>query len=380
MKKILFSVLAGFCLLSSAAALSWGGVIDNNTKLSANDDFSQTWLTQSNGIYLSVSSNFTPNLRFAGEGMYKYNLNCDMKENETDFTNIGDVTLLKLAGEWTAGDGLISLNAGRYRYSDFSGSVFSQLSDGLYLGYDSQNIQASVYAGYTGLLNRLNVSMVDNEYDKDDDFYALCPKYVPVTADFSYKGILDTNTVGLQGAFFIPVTDKNTMKLYGTLIMNGYIGTFGTYDIKFTAGSEKVDDKFDGLMFDGKLDTNIYINTASMVNAGFEYVSGAKGDNIKPFVTLTARSFGGSLYSNSVMVPKLGLTYAAGKFYGNLTERVIITMLNDETKLDGFDTSASLVYNVFSDLKLGLDGGAYICKETKELSNYYATIKASLAF
>lgn len=380
MKKILFSALSVFCLLTTATALSWGGIIDNNTKFSANDDFSRNFLNQSNGIYLSVSSNFNDNLRFAGEGMYKYSLNCDLKESETDLQNIADVNLFKLAGEWAAGSGVVTLNLGRYRYSDFTGVIFSQLSDGLYAGFESQKIKVSVYGGYTGLLNRLNVSMVDNEYDKDDDFYALCPKYVPITADFSYKGLFGTNTAGLQGALFLPLSDDYTMKVYGTVIMNGYIGSIGNYDAKFTVGSEKVDDKFDGIMLDGKLDANIYINTISMITAGGEYVSGAKGDNIKPFVTLSARSFGGSIYSNSVIVPKLGITCSDGKFYGNLTERVIITMLDDETKLDGFDTTASLVYNVFSDLKLGLDAGAYICKETKELSNYYATLKASLAF
>ena len=61
-------------------------------------------------------------------------------------------------------------------------------------------------------------------------------------------------------------------------------------------------------------------------------------------------------------------------------ERIVITMPKDEAKLNGFDTSINVVYNVFSDLQIGCDAGAYICKEVKELSNYYATLNAKLAF
>ena len=72
--------------------------------------------------------------------------------------------------------------------------------------------------------------------------------------------------------------------------------------------------------------------------------------------------------------------YAAGKMYANITERVLLAMPEDEIKLDGFDTSVNLVYNLFSDVQLGCNIGAYICTETKENSNYSATLKASLAF
>ena len=84
--------------------------------------------------------------------------------------------------------------------------------------------------------------------------------------------------------------------------------------------------------------------------------------------------------NNGVIVPKVGVMYVAGKFFASATERIIITMPKDEAKLDGFDTSVNVIYNAFSDLQLGCDIGAYICKETKTNSNYYATVKASLAF
>ena len=378
MKKLILSgVLAISCIFSTAFAFTWSGVVTNNSKFTANDDFSRLALAQSNGIYLSMGSNLneTGTLRIIGEGLYKYNLDVDFDSNDTEFKNIADLDLLKLAGDWTVGEGVLSMNLGRFKYEDFSGAVFNQLSDGLYLGYDSLKFKVALYGGCTGLLNRLDVSMVDNKYEEDDDFYALCPMYIPVTLDVSYKALFESSTIGLQGACYIPVSDDYTMKAYGTLILNGFLGTVVSYDARFTAGFDDLKD----LMLDAKLDTNFFVTKNFMVTAGGEYVSGAQGD-IKPFVTLSTRSFGNAPFTNGVIVPKLALLCATKNFYAGLTERVILSMPEEEVDLDGFDTSLNIVYNVLSDVQIGCDAGAYICTEAKEKSNYYGTIKASLAF
>ena len=378
MKKIILSMLiAVSCTFSSLAAFSWSGLVDNNTKLSADNDFKLSALKQSNGIYLAVNShlNDSGNLRFAAEGLYKYTLTSVFDPDDTDFKNIADCDLLKFAGDWALESGTLSLSLGRFKYSDYSGVVFSQTSDGAYINYDSLPVRVSLYAGFTGLLNRLNVSMIENEVKEDDQFYALCPKYIPVTADFAYKQLFGNNTLGLQGAFFIPATDDYDMKAYGTLILNGYFGTAGTYDARFTMGTEK----FDGVMIDAKLDTNFFAGQYAMLTIGGEYISGAQGD-IKPFMTLTTRTIGNTPYYNGLIIPKVAVMFAADKIYASVTERIIVAMPEDEGKLDGFDTAVNIVYNLFSDVQLGCNIGAYICKETKEFSNYSATIKASLAF
>lgn len=377
MKKILSSTILFLTFVFSTFAFSWNGLIDNNSKLSANDDFSKLTFLQSNGVFLSLSHNLseTGNVRLTAEGMYKYFLNADIKSNKTTFKNVADLDLLKFSGDWMLGNSSLSLSAGRYQYSDYSGSVFAQLSDGAYVSFNTLKFGANLYAGYTGLLNRLNVSMTENESKDEDQFYALCPGYVPLLADLSYKALFETNTVGLQTACFLPVSGKNTMKAYATLIANGYLGTIASYDARITAGTEK----FESLMLDAKLDANVFILSSLMASLGCEYVSGEQG-SIKPFLTISSRAFGIAPFYNGVIVPKLGLMYASGNFYGSLTERVIISMPKDEAKFNGFDTALSLAYKVFSDLLVGCDAGAYICTETKELSNYFATIKASLSF
>ena len=376
MKKILISTIISLSFSLSVFAFSWSGIIDNNSRLAANHDFSKLSLTQGNGVYLSLSRNLSENgnLILAAEGLYKYSLNCDFKTSKTVFKNIADVDLLKFTGDWSIGKGSLSLNAGRFQYADYSGSVFSQISDGLYLTYKNLKINASVYAGYTGLLNRLNVYMVENETKEDDQFYALCPGYIPVAVDFAYKALFEKNTIGLQAEAFIPVSEKNKLKAYGSLVASGYLGIFASYDARFTVGTEK----FENIMMDAKFDANFYLSSL-MITLGGEYVSGEQGE-IKPFLTITSRSFGGAPVYNGVIVPKAGLMLALGNFYGSLTERAILSMPKEEVKLNGFDTSLNIAYKVFSDVLIGCDAGAYICTEKKELSNYYATIKASLAF
>ena len=55
-------------------------------------------------------------------------------------------------------------------------------------------------------------------------------------------------------------------------------------------------------------------------------------------------------------------------------------MTADETGFDGVDSSISLICNVLSDVQIGCDADAYICTKDSKNSNFYLTLKASLAF
>ena len=56
MKKIILtSLIAISCAFSSLFAFSWSGLVDNNTRLSANDDFSDIALRQGNCVYFSIT-------------------------------------------------------------------------------------------------------------------------------------------------------------------------------------------------------------------------------------------------------------------------------------------------------------------------------------
>ena len=382
MKKLLSGIFAA-CLFASSFALTWSGVIDNNSKAGANYDFSTITFRQSNGIYLSVVAPVTQSgtLKFSAEGLYRYYLDVNAKTNKASFKNIADCDLLKLSGVWKLNSGAVSLDVGRFYMTDVTKTVFSQTSDGVYVTYDSLKFKLGLYAGYTGLLNRLNVGMnglTDDTIKSNEQFYRLCPGYIPLALDISYKALLETNTIGAQAEVFIPTSQKNDMRFYGTLYLNGAIGTAGNYRFKATYGTSK----FENAMLDTSLDLNFFIGTSAMATAGAEYISGKQGP-FDPFKTITVRSvYSNGNYDSGLIVPKIAVLYAKNNFGASLTEKVIVSMPKEEANLYGFDTTVSLVYNVFSDVKIGCDICAFICTQEsmKKNSNYQATLKASLAF
>ena len=380
MKKLILSGLFA-CLILPAFALSWGGILDNNTSVNADNDFDTIGLTQSNGIHLSLNVPFNTEgtIKLVAEGSFKYIFTYpDFNNSDTSLKLIPDCDLFKFSGSWAAGNGSLALDLGRFAISDFSGAVFTQKSDGLNFSYNTSLLKFGLYAGYTGLQNRLNVSMADNDLKDDDNYYQLTAAYVPLMADISYRALFETNTIGLQGSFFMPLSEDYTKKLYGSLILNGPLGLSCAYNLKGTFGLDDMKDP----MVDAYADLNFYIAGTSILTAGAEFVSWDMKDGLKQFKSITAYSpTTDSLFYGGI-VPKLSLIFSQGNAFVSLTGKGVIAMSDEDTKFHGVDASAGLIYNIFSDLQLGCDLTAFIGidEEVKDLSNYKATVKATFAF
>ena len=384
MKKLILSGILA-CLLAPVFAFTWNGVVDNTSKLSSNDDFSALSLEQSNGVHLSINAPFntTGTLKFVAEGSFKYKLTSNFDAKTSDLKMIANCDLFKFAGKWNVGKGIVALDLGRFMISDISGNVFAQKSDGLSLSYDALKFRVGAYAGYTGLQNRLDLTMLNNPQD-DANFYALTAGYVPVMVNFTYKTLFETQTLGIQGEAFIPVAniEDKTKYAYGTLMLNGPIGVIGAYTLKGTVGLSD----FKNLMIDGGLDFNFYIANKAIMVAGGEFVSFEK-DSLHYFTPITTRTITTDPFFAGGILPKISFIYAQSNVLTSVTGKGVIQM-GDETKFHGVDVTASLICNVFSDLQVGCDLGAFVAvdKDVKEAikaskSNvYYATLKASLAF
>ena len=382
-KLILCGIIA--CLLTPVFAFTWNGVVDNNTSLSSNDDFSSMVLNQSNGVHLSVNAPFNTagTVKFVAEGSFKYNLTIPFSTNDTTTKLIGDLDLFKFAGKWTVGKGIVAVDLGRFLISDITGFAFSQKSDGLSLSYDALKYKVGAYAGYTGLQNRLNVAMLNNPLESAD-VYGLTAAYVPVMINLTYKTLFETNTVGIQGEAFIPVSDEYKEKyVYGSLMLNGPLGVVGAYTLKGTVGLADMKD----LMVDGSLDLSFYLASTAMMTLGGEFRS-FESDPLHPFVSITTRSVTTDPLFEGGVLPKLSFIFAKNNVLASVTGKGVIAMSKDDTRFDGVDASANFIYNIFSDLQVGCDLGAFIAvdKTVKDTikdnkSNvYYATLKASLAF
>ena len=384
MKKLILSGILA-CLLAPVFAFTWNGVVDNTSKLSSNDDFSALTLEQSNGVHLSINAPFntTGTLKFVAEGSFKYKLTSNFDAKTSDLKMIANCDLFKFSGKWNIGKGIVALDLGRFMISDISGNVFAQKSDGLSLSYDALKFRVGAYAGYTGLQNRLDLTMLNNPQD-DANFYALTAGYVPVMVNFTYKTLFETQTLGIQGEAFIPVAniEDKTKYAYGTLMLNGPIGVIGAYTLKGTVGLSD----FKNLMIDGGLDFNFYIANKAIMVAGGEFVSFEK-DSLHYFTPITTRTITTDPFFTGGILPKVSFIYAQSNVLTSVTGKGVIQM-GDETKFHGVDVTASLICNVFSDLQVGCDLGAFVAvdKDVKEAikaskSNvYYATLKASLAF
>ena len=378
-KKTFIVLSLLFSLGVPSFAVSWSGLIDNTTKFTENHDFSEPGLEQSNGIYLSLRAPISKkgSLVFDVEALYKYNLKCAFKTNTSTFKNIVDSDLFRLSGSWKLGKGMLNMNLGRFFVIDSNGIVFNQISDGLLLVYNAKKVDFKFYAGYTGLLNRLNVSMTENVIvtEEKEDLYRLCPQYIPVTANFSYKTLFNKHTIGIQAEAFFPVSDKLTQKTYGTVYLTGPVANLGSYSAIFTVGAVK----FEKFMLDGKADFNYFVKNG-MITAGLEYVSFAS-DSLLAFSPVTSRTVTNDALFAGGIIPKLAYMYAKGKLFASVTGKGIIAMADNNTKFHGFDASGTIVINVLSDLQITGIVDAFIgLDDAKNASNYAATLKAALQF
>ena len=377
--KLFFVVFLLFFNFSVLSAFEWGGLADDNTKYTVADSPS---FSQSNGIYLWLKTPLNKDGSFSvsAEGLYKYKLNLTglNKTPKSEFINILDIDLLKLHGSWDAFNGEMNLNAGRYFYSDNSGAVFSQVSDGLDFSYANNFLGFSVYGGYTGLLNSLNVSMTEKNPDaKNKQIYNLCAAYVPVAVKFS---LLDLGgfSASLDGDYFISLNKNIKNRAYASLNVGGPISTIGIVNFNFAAGTYE----FKELMLFSNIDVNFFVGKLFLVGAGGEYGSGANAEKkLAAFSSVTSRSIYSGLrpVKNDYIAPHLSGTFVMNKFYAKLTEKTVIVP-EDETKLFGLDSVLDLKYNIFSDLQVGANGTLYFDFGDKKYNNISFSINAALEF
>lgn len=379
MKKIFLS----FCLFSfvafSISAFDWGGVVNNNTQVAANAD-AGVGVTQSNAAYLWMQSSFSDDLLFSSEVMYKYKFNANKEYNS--FENIFDIDLIKLSGSSYIGAGNLDFSVGRFMVSDITGSVFAQISDGLLLNYGIKNIDISLYAGYTGLLNAHNVSILNKDGNVDsikNDFYSLCKPFIPISFGATFQQMFLQQSVSLFTDMFIDASGKKDNRFYATLALDGPFSQGLYYDFSTTLASYT----FKEIALYSKIKLHVFITEYLYASAGFEYASGKNGA-IKPFKTFTSRpivSAYESIETSGVMLPSLSISGNFGDIYTSLDSKLLIDCADSSVAVWGPELVASIVYNLFYDVQFGLDGVAFWdLKNDGKLSNYSATLKINVAF
>lgn len=145
MKNIVFDVLrkirlnSVFCMIVSSAfffspavfAIDFGGIISNDSSLqSYGKDELKLDQKNSASFWLRTPFDKTGENYFAGELIY--NFEADTQNEE--YTNALDFNLLELAFAKKFDSLKCTMNIGRFYFSDFTGNILSQNSDGVKSG------------------------------------------------------------------------------------------------------------------------------------------------------------------------------------------------------------------------------------------------------
>lgn len=368
MKKLLLSILTALFIVSAPLfAFEWGGLITDTTGITT-PDFSAITFNQSNGISLWFNSPLGEDASFSisGEGLYKFNFT---KPDGADgiITHIVDVPLLKLSGDIDTGSGIITLNAGRFSYVDGAGAVYVNTIDGASVDFAFPLVKAGFIAGYTGLLNALNVGLPAKKADAK--FYSMAYAYAPVGAYVEFPSLFANQSLTIQGYAVLDLGGGKTNSYYGNVILGGPITNSIFYSLASSFGS--VD--FKNLMNYSALTIIAFPTETLSLNLGAEFGS---ADNQGPFSAFTSIASPAS----SKIAPKAGLTFATSNFSFDLSGKYNLAYDGSSYKGADAEVSTGIVYNVFSDFQIGLNFKATINPKVSALNNYVANLNVALAF
>lgn len=375
MKKILSGLIAAFCLFAAPlSALEWGGLVNNESKFTKT---STNAFRQSNSVYLWMNTPVTSDASwtFSTEGMYKFMFDAPAKT----VTNVADVDLLKLSGLVDLGVGTAQIAAGRFFVADNTGVNFSQCSDGFSLNMMMSKYNIGLYAGYTGLLNNLNVSILGGAPGTSNKVYALCHGYIPAIVTFELPSILGNQTLAIQGEAFLDTAKEDKLtRLYANATLGGpIIGTvYYNAVTSFGFASKKI-------MNYSSFSVAAYPSDSLAVNAGVEYASGAAG-KLAAYQTFTSKTAYGAASSpemSGCIVPTADVIFTTGSLFSNLTVKAPLAMPEKSAKFAGVGADLICIYNVFSDLQAEVDVNFYKDVLNKGVDdNIAGTLKFVLSF
>ena len=375
MKKIVLTICALFFVFASpVAALEWGGVLSNDTGIET-PDFSDITFKQSNGVSVWFNTPLGDAFALSGEVLYKYNF---VKPQNIDgiFTNIIDVPLFKFSGDIQAGDGVISLNAGRFSYADNAGAVVTTTVDGVSADFTLSVVKLGLFGAYTGLLNSLN-GLVEPA-GKNNKFYDFSYGYAPLGLNVEFPYLLGNQALGIQAYAILDCGDKaiKTNNYYANLALSGPISNIIYYNLASSLGFVN----FKDLMNYTTFTLMLFPAEAVSVNAGVEYGSAYDGSMVMYYSPLAQKTGGkiiakaGFTYGTDIMCLDLGFKYTIGYDSGNKKFDAATTVGS------GAELNANFIYNIFSDLQAGLGFTAFFDSTQNKANKYTANLNIALAF
>ncbi len=376
-KSLLFAIVLA-ALSAGAFAFEWGGALANYTRIKGKD-FSSLKLDQVDDLSLWIKTPFDKDgkLYLAAEGLYEFEYDAAAKKNY----NRLDLSLLKFQGSWDFSQKKISLSAGRFVFSDYTGLIMRQGSDGLFLSCEFSRAAVQAYASYTGLLNANIVKMLDHPKDTfkvdSESVYCLAQKYAAAALSVSFPSLFSKHTLALQALGTFKLEGVSYNRIYATLFMTGPVWQSLYYSASATMSFASYDGAAADISNLSRACLNYYLPFKSLafglgaVYASKDFRGFTKCD---AFASLADPQYSGlvkveataSIKPISVLLAKAGagLVFDAG----------------DSTGYRGVEWSASVDWQVFSDAKIGASYVQYLDKDKSESNKVQFSINALITF
>ncbi len=394
MKKFFLSTLISSAVIFSSQlfALDFSVLAESNSNFKFyENEYSSPVLKEQESLTASLRLPFNNegNVYFVTEGFFQYTLNADINSDNSNSSDefLADLTLFKFSSFTKKDNFDILFSAGRFFYSDLTGIVFAQENDGAFFQINNRNFTAGIYAGYTGLLNEKNVTVLDKNNSgyslkPDSDFYSFAAPYLTGSVFFklpyfykSHSFAAEVSAVkGTEGpADFSP----DDSRFYGTVALDGSF-TPELFYIISTTFSVNENCSLGNLT---SAELSLFKGKASFTASGV-FASGNKGSlsAFNGFTSSTAVYSASEMQYSSLIKGGLSLSY---KLLDNLVLLASgdgVFDFGDETGFSGVQAGASCYFQLLSDVAISLDGTTFVSNKSSDENLTSVTFKVALAF
>ena len=391
MKKSAAFILA-LSLFAKVFAVEYGGTLGESVELYTND-FDPIAMEEKTKLTLFFRAPFGPSTYFAAEGNATptYDVNDITEISDGDFICPLDLTLFKFAHSIKQ-ENSASLNfaAGRFAVADSTGFILNQAADGLSVAYNSQRVVVGGYAGYTGLLNGINTTLINGDIEeRDSDYYYFASPFLLGQASVYFPYLFFNQSIGVEALTAIGMKgpngdNKDYNRFYGTLSLSGSLGAKKFYSLSTTFGAEVIDGDFDKLSNLSQLSFTYYIPEFynSQVTASALYASGDHGP-FAPFVGVTSMEASYSAYapeySGLLKAGLCGTIKPMDNLLASLGTDIIFACPGEDFEYSGVQVYGGVFYQIYTDMQLGLMAHQYIGDDDDE-NETSLTLGFTLAF
>lgn len=375
---------AAIAIASNAFALDYGGAFSNYTRLKGKN-FSNLKLDQVNDLsgWIKYWIPGQEKMYVAAEALYEFEYDAAASKA---FNRI-DIDLLKFSGTWSVAQRPLTINAGRFVFSDYTGIIMNQNCDGVWANYKLPIMSVSAYMGYTGLLNAAFVKMQNHPKDafkyQTDKAYQLAEKYFVTAAGVTVPNLFDRHCALGQFLAAFKLGGKSFNRVYITAGMNGPIWQSLYYNATMTFGLQSFDGGSVGFTNLTKAGVSYYFDFMDLtVNGGFVYASGDNGPfkAFYGFTKIDAYSAFNEPQHTGVFKITAGATIKPIKKVLAKLDTALIFDVMEKGKYKGFEWSVGADWQILSDAKVGASFLQYIDSDNKDVNKVQLALNGTITF